>query len=894
MVSEAKQLALELGDDGFAFFVIEGDIPTECLAEFDCPKCDHAHRVAELVAKTDFATLAGADCEIWLTGSQLIRRKAKLPEGTAEEKRIAAASALSASTAFRSGSLVFDVGQRDLDGYTPLAAIPTERLNEAQALARTMKMNPIRVTCSDDIEGFSVRPTFRAEPVAARANGSAGMAAGLALAVFLPILVYFGFGQGQNAATGPPISAAVATVKSFGDSTVNLPELTRDALDARLEVDEAGAEASRSFPRLTASQSTGFPIDPRVRSFPIEVRTNHLPLPIVPSNFGVKGLKNTDPPPTDLSPPRMDLRSRVDSLPYWHHPPLPEVAKLQIGAITRMQATATSGTVLRDGRRMFRPPWRPGDIRAASPTAPRLNFNANRLAQPQAPEVTDTVSPTAPVALADARPGWISPSMLLPMAIPAGHGQDDVGHTERREAAVLRAAQNAGEPNARLVRPFVRRMTVLPSVRIGALAMILAPDKPAMPKADRSPVLAAITDPGQVVAFPNSRDTAFLAPTIDALPKRNFPIRIVARRANNLLAGQSGQADTNGGDSKRVTARRLLIRDKRLDSANERVARLIPPARPVTTSSVSPAALASQERETQVGSGLVRVPSEGLNDQAISSTADTLAVQADAVIAEGYTDLGTLGKDDAQVEPVALARLLRRSPPVRPTPRSLARQRPPDRAGFLRRSGGASLNTAIAAAVAEAAAEWEEDDKRREADPTTELAALSAEARENITPVRIARSVPPLRPNSGISLGTNTDAANTLGDGVRYLSPLARPSDLRKRAEALRAARAAAAAKIAARQVPIKTTPDERLKIPSSARVGSAATIEDGIPLGDVALVGIFGKKQGRRALIRLPQGRILKVERGASVNGWTVSSVDEDGVRLQKGSRNQVLRLSN
>ena len=54
------------------------------------------------------------------------------------------------------------------------------------------------------------------------------------------------------------------------------------------------------------------------------------------------------------------------------------------------------------------------------------------------------------------------------------------------------------------------------------------------------------------------------------------------------------------------------------------------------------------------------------------------------------------------------------------------------------------------------------------------------------------------------------------------------------------------------------------------------------------------GKSTTGRALVRLPQGRYVQISRGDRVSGWTVSAVSEDAVRIQKGSRNMVLRLPN
>ena len=146
----------------------------------------------------------------------------------------------------------------------------------------------------------------------------------------------------------------------------------------------------------------------------------------------------------------------------------------------------------------------------------------------------------------------------------------------------------------------------------------------------------------------------------------------------------------------------------------------------------------------------------------------------------------------------------------------------------------------------------------------------------------------------------STDDGNALGgvsasSGVMaaYL-PLHRPNDLAAKAAAILKQRESTAAKVAARQKPQDTTPAASLNIPSSARVSRVATIDDGIDLGALSLIGIFGRSNNRYALVRTPQGSIAKVQRGQRIGGWTVAAIGEDGVRIQKRSKAQVLRLPN
>lgn len=152
------------------------------------------------------------------------------------------------------------------------------------------------------------------------------------------------------------------------------------------------------------------------------------------------------------------------------------------------------------------------------------------------------------------------------------------------------------------------------------------------------------------------------------------------------------------------------------------------------------------------------------------------------------------------------------------------------------------------------------------------------------------RRVETNRPVDPAPLGGTQASAGVI---VAYL-PLHRPDDLAEKAAAILKKRKSAAAVVAARQTPRSTTPGDQLRIPTSARVASVATIRDGIDLGDLSLIGIFGKSNDRHALLRTSQGRIEKVKRGERVSGWVISSIGDDGVRIQKRSQTKVLRLPN
>ena len=70
------------------------------------------------------------------------------------------------------------------------------------------------------------------------------------------------------------------------------------------------------------------------------------------------------------------------------------------------------------------------------------------------------------------------------------------------------------------------------------------------------------------------------------------------------------------------------------------------------------------------------------------------------------------------------------------------------------------------------------------------------------------------------------------------------------------------------------------------------ATIPNAIRLNEVNLVGVFGTTGDRRALVRLPSGRYVRVRVGDRVDGGRVARITESELFYQKGNRTVSLRV--
>ncbi len=80
--------------------------------------------------------------------------------------------------------------------------------------------------------------------------------------------------------------------------------------------------------------------------------------------------------------------------------------------------------------------------------------------------------------------------------------------------------------------------------------------------------------------------------------------------------------------------------------------------------------------------------------------------------------------------------------------------------------------------------------------------------------------------------------------------------------------------------------------IPTTASVARQATIRNAMNLGDMNLIGVYGTERNRRALVRLPSGRMVKVEVGDRLDGGRIAAIGRDELRYTKGGRNITLEV--
>ena len=80
--------------------------------------------------------------------------------------------------------------------------------------------------------------------------------------------------------------------------------------------------------------------------------------------------------------------------------------------------------------------------------------------------------------------------------------------------------------------------------------------------------------------------------------------------------------------------------------------------------------------------------------------------------------------------------------------------------------------------------------------------------------------------------------------------------------------------------------------LPTKASVAKQATLDNAINLRDIALIGVFGKTSERKGLVRMPNGRIVTVKLGDTLDGGKVVAIGAREVRYVKSGKNVVLNL--
>ncbi|MEY1556081.1 hypothetical protein AB3Y40_10655 [Yoonia sp. R2331] len=102
----------------------------------------------------------------------------------------------------------------------------------------------------------------------------------------------------------------------------------------------------------------------------------------------------------------------------------------------------------------------------------------------------------------------------------------------------------------------------------------------------------------------------------------------------------------------------------------------------------------------------------------------------------------------------------------------------------------------------------------------------------------------------------------------------------------------AAAATVAAAPTQQVRTAPATPSGPTATTVARAATADNAIRLRDINLIGVYGRPGDRRALVRMGNGRFVKVEVGSSLDGGRVTAIGDSALNYVKRGRTYALQL--
>ncbi len=278
---------------------------------------------------------------------------------------------------------------------------------------------------------------------------------------------------------------------------------------------------------------------------------------------------------------------------------------------------------------------------------------------------------------------------------------------------------------------------------------------------------------------------------------------------------------------------------------------VVPPSRPSEAAAIN-AATATTGGDVEVTPGAPPVtppnrPSTGVFEAAAASASDDPAAEAETT--PGAVGLDGL-RDDSAAE--AVARFAGPRPSGRPA--GLAPETPAD-------------VTELAETEAEAGAETPVVEAPPPATVADALASIMAGAPDPLANATV-RAVPVApRPGSRPQNFARVVAqARTAPAAVAPSQPAAAPTQV-------------------ANATVAPTGP-----VPTG--VAQAATRDSAINLRDINLIGVYGRPNARRALVRLDNGRYLRVAVGDSLDGGQVTAIGDDVLNYVKRGRTLVLQI--
>lgn len=255
-----------------------------------------------------------------------------------------------------------------------------------------------------------------------------------------------------------------------------------------------------------------------------------------------------------------------------------------------------------------------------------------------------------------------------------------------------------------------------------------------------------------------------------------------------------------------------------------------------------------------------------------------MARPADLKVPQDQTGLNAPDAPTIANLPPANPALARRKPQPRPAEIAALGQASAA-ARAAEEAAKASFEAALASATASAVATSRRPEQRPRSFATGIEAAVAAAVAAPPAAAPAAAAAPPPAPAPAPTPAPAPKAAAP--------APAAKPAPAVKAAPAPKATASADPEEIDEPE-PTSAAP----KIPTSASVAKQATIRNALDLSEINLIGVYGSSSNRRALVRLSNGRYLRVQVGDRLDGGKVSAIGESQLSYVKGGRTVVLKM--
>ncbi|MCY1125461.1 hypothetical protein OU426_01220 [Frigidibacter sp. RF13] len=187
---------------------------------------------------------------------------------------------------------------------------------------------------------------------------------------------------------------------------------------------------------------------------------------------------------------------------------------------------------------------------------------------------------------------------------------------------------------------------------------------------------------------------------------------------------------------------------------------------------------------------------------------------------------------------------------------------------------------------------------KRNADEAIAEAAASAARAEAEAAERALESASPLAVTSSRKPAQRSAAAVSAAAAARLAAATPAPASVDSGAVEAALAEAQASAEPEPASAPATEDIDEPeltegiATLPTTRTVAKKSTFANAIDLGDINLIGVYGSSAARRALVRLPSGRYVKVKVGDRLDGGQVAAIGDTELRYVKKGKTLVLRI--